>query len=100
MPRPETKETEVQSLGQEHPLGEAWQPTPVFRPGESHGWRSQVHTESDMTEATQHEQGVKGQNLEGRLLRFKSWFTTLGMCPWGRYLPPLCVLVSQHGKQE
>ena len=59
-----------------------------------------MHTESDMTEATQHEQGVKGQNLDGRLLRFKSWFTTLGMCPWGRYLPPLCVLVSQHGKQE
>ena len=35
-----------------------WQPTPVFLPGESHGWRSLVgcspwgHTESDMTEAT------------------------------------------------
>ena len=35
-----------------------WQPTPVFSPGESHGWRSVVgcspwgHTESDMTEAT------------------------------------------------
>ena len=65
LPRPETKETGVRFLGQEHPLGEAWQPTPVFRPGESHGQRSQVHTESDMTEATQHEQGVKGQNLDG-----------------------------------
>ena len=38
----------------------AWQPTPVFLPGESHGQRSlvgcspQAHRESDMTEATQH----------------------------------------------
>ena len=35
-----------------------WQPTPVFLPGESPGWGSQVgcrlwgHTESDMTEVT------------------------------------------------
>ena len=35
-----------------------WQPTPVFLPGESQGWRSLVgcrlwgHTESDMTEVT------------------------------------------------
>ena len=35
-----------------------WQPTPVFLPGESHGWRSLVgcrlwgRTESDMTEVT------------------------------------------------
>ena len=35
-----------------------WQPTPVFLPGESQGWGSQVgchlwgHTESDTTEAT------------------------------------------------
>ena len=30
-----------------------WQPTPVFLPGESQGWRSLVGgTESDMTEAT------------------------------------------------
>ena len=36
----------------------SWQPTPVFLPGESQGWRSMVDcrlwgcTESDMTEAT------------------------------------------------
>ena len=36
----------------------AWQPTPVFLPGESHGQRSLVgynswgHKESDMTEVT------------------------------------------------
>ena len=39
-----------------------WQPTPVFLPGESQGWRSLVgcclwgRTESDMTEATQQQQ--------------------------------------------
>ena len=38
----------------------AWQPTPVFLPGESHGQRSlegygpESHKESDTTEATQH----------------------------------------------
>src|SRR5574341_1495332 len=41
-----------------------WQPTPVFLPGESHGWRSLVgcspwgRTESDTTEATQQHQGT------------------------------------------
>ena len=45
---------QVQSLEKEM----AWQPTPVFSPGEFHGQRSLVgyspqgHTESDMTEAT------------------------------------------------
>ena len=40
-----------------------WQPTPVFLPGESQGWGSLVgchlwgRTESDMTEATQQQQG-------------------------------------------
>ena len=39
-----------------------WQPTPVFLPGESQGWRSLVgchlwdHTESDMTEVTYQQQ--------------------------------------------
>ena len=42
------------------PWRRAWQPTPVFLPGESHGQRSlegyspQGHKESDTTEATQH----------------------------------------------
>ena len=31
---------QVQLLSQEDPLEEAWQPTPVFLPGESHGHRS------------------------------------------------------------
>ena len=42
------------------PWRKAWQPTPVFLPGESHGQRSLVGyspwgcKESDMTEATEH----------------------------------------------
>ena len=34
------QEMQVQFLGQEDPLGRAWQPIPVFLPGESHGQRS------------------------------------------------------------
>ena len=34
-----TQETRVWSLGWEDPLRRAWQPTPVFLPGESHGQR-------------------------------------------------------------
>ena len=33
---------QVLSLGQEDPLGRAWQPTPAFVPGESLGQRSLV----------------------------------------------------------
>ena len=37
------------------PWRRAWQPTPVFLPGKSHGQTSLVgHTESDTTEATEH----------------------------------------------
>ena len=36
----ETQETGVRSLGQEDSLEGAWQPTPVFMPGDSHGQRS------------------------------------------------------------
>ena len=37
---PAMRETWVQSLGWEDPLGRAWQPTPVFLPGESYGQRN------------------------------------------------------------
>ena len=49
-------ETWVQSLGWEDPWRRAWQLTPVFLPGKSHGRRSLAsyslwgHKESDMTE--------------------------------------------------
>ena len=36
------QKTQVQSLGQKIPWRRAWQPTPVFLPGESHGQRSLV----------------------------------------------------------
>ena len=37
---PAMQETQVQSLGREDPLEKAWQPVPVFLPGEFHGQRS------------------------------------------------------------
>ena len=39
---PTMQETRVRSLGQEDPLEKEMQPTPVFLPGESHGWRRLV----------------------------------------------------------
>jgi len=51
---PPMRETGVRSLGKEDPLEK--EPTPVFLPGESHGWRSLVGyrprgcKESDMTQ--------------------------------------------------
>ena len=39
---PAMQEARVRSLGQEDPLERAWQPTPVFLAGESHGQRSLV----------------------------------------------------------
>ena len=43
---PALQDTQVQSLGQEHPLEKGMAPTPVFMPGESHGqrsWRASIH---------------------------------------------------------
>ena len=39
LPMQETQETRVQSLVGKMPWRRAWQPTPVFLPGESHGQR-------------------------------------------------------------
>ena len=36
----EMQEMQVQSLGQEDPLGRKWQPAPVFLPREFHGRRN------------------------------------------------------------
>ena len=52
----ETQAMRGQSLGLEDPLKRAWQPTPVFLPGEPHGLRSLVgyspwgRKQSDTTE--------------------------------------------------
>ena len=54
------EETRVRSLGQEYLWRRAWQVTPVFLPGESHGQKSLMghspvdHKKSDTTEATSH----------------------------------------------
>ena len=37
---PTRQETQVQCLGWKDLLEKEWQPTPVFLPGKSHGWRS------------------------------------------------------------
>ena len=53
---PAMQETSVRSLGWEVCWRRAWQPTPVFLPGEFHGQRSLTgyrpwgHKELDMTE--------------------------------------------------
>ena len=53
--QPTMKETQVGSLGREDPLEEEWQPTPVFLPGEPHGYRNLLgysawgHKELDVT---------------------------------------------------
>ena len=50
------QETQVRSMGQENPLEEEMEPTPVFLPGEFHGLRTLVgyspwgRKESEMTE--------------------------------------------------
>ena len=52
---PAMQETRVPSLGREDPSRRAWQPTPGFLPGESHGQRGLMgfspwgHKESDAT---------------------------------------------------
>ena len=53
------RETWGRSLGQEDPLEKENKPTPVFLPGESHGWRSLVgyisqwgHKELETTDFT------------------------------------------------
>ena len=54
----------------------AWQPTPVFLPGESHGQRSlaghspQSHKESDVTEATEHTCAMAAQPCEHAKIQY------------------------------
>ena len=53
---PTMRETQLQSLGWKISWRRKWQPTPVFLPGKSHGWRNLVgyspwgRKELDMTE--------------------------------------------------
>ena len=78
------QEMQVQTLGWENPLEEAWQPTPVFLPGESHGQRSLVgsspygHKELDTTEVTEPASMHALINHLRILLNFRSWFSSSG----------------------
>ena len=63
------------------PWRRAWQPTPVFLPGESHGQRSlmghnpQGHKEFDMTEVTEHAQRKKkGEKTDLYLMLLQLFF--------------------------
>ena len=66
---PAMLETQVQSLGWEDPLVEAWQPTPVFLPGDSDGQRRLAGYNlwgckgSDMTERLTHKSIFCGSHL-------------------------------------
>ena len=74
---------QVQSLGWEDPCRQAWQPTPIFSPGESHGQSSLVGyspwgwKESDKTELTEQQKqqtAVKGSwYMEGNDSRKNSY---------------------------
>ena len=76
-----------------------WQPTPVFLPGESHGWRSQVgysprgHRELDTTERLKlYNTSGGGKCQEGRLrlsvgegrLGAAVWYQVAGEGSWSR----------------
>ena len=60
------------------PWRRKWQPTPVFLPGESHGWRSLVdyspwgHKESDMTKRLHNFTNGQRENTH-TLLRATDW---------------------------
>ena len=55
---PAIQKTQVQPLSQEDPQRKKWQPTPVFLPGEFHGWAighsPWGRKASDMSERTAH----------------------------------------------
>ena len=61
-----------------------WQPTPVFLPGKSHGWRSLVgyclwgRTESDTTEANQQQQQQVRESKSG----FVQYLPSLAYLMW------------------
>ena len=72
------------------PWRRAWQPTPVFLPGEAHGQRSlagyspQGHKESDTTEETEHKHTFR--HSQARFLRKEGLSRPLHLCKcWSSY---------------
>ena len=99
----------------------AWQPTPVFLPGESHGQRSLVggrlwgHTESDTTETTQQQQqqqqqpspwgfpgGARGKEPACQCRRHKrhGFDPCVRKIPWRRKPTPVFLLGKFYGQRS
>ena len=90
--------TWVRSLGQEDPWRKKWQPTPVFLPRKSHGWRSLVGygpggcKESDTTEQLHflftfncYTRNFYNKNvLASAYIIFLSFLTDEVLCQWQR----------------
>ena len=76
------------------PWRRAWQPTPVFLPGESHGQRNLVgyspqgHKESDMTEATQH--AFKMNHRKNTFIFQRLWPTSQTYCFYKSNIKQCC----------
>ena len=70
---PAMQETQVQSRVRKIPWTRAWQPIPVFLPGEFHGLKSLMsyspwgHKDSDMTEQLLWERDIRNLEQEFRL---------------------------------
>ena len=70
---PAMQETQVQSRVRKIPWTRAWQPIPVFLPGEFHGLKSLMsyspwgHRDSDMTEQLLWERDIRNLEQEFRL---------------------------------
>ena len=68
------------------PWRRAWKSTPVFLPGECHGQRSlagcspQGHKQSDMTEATQHQNRIISQSVRNHLVSTAQVICLVGPC--------------------
>ena len=82
------QETQVQSLGWKISWRRQWQPTPVFLPGKSHGWRSLVgyspwgHKELETTERLHFLSffPYKCMNLRMICNIYKIHFDPVGLC--------------------
>ena len=61
---PAIQEMQVQTLGHEDPWRKAWQPTPVFLPGEAHGWRSLQPTVHRFAKSRTQQQGLSTQHAK------------------------------------
>ena len=67
---PEMQKIQVRSLGREDPLEKGWQPTPVFLPGEFHGQRSLMGSQTVRHDrATNANNGLWMPPRYGNLLR-------------------------------